>query len=182
MENNVDLIACLPSFLAGYGEIKEILKAEEPEFSLLWDNTKRALYNQFITTADEKGIAGYERLLGLLPESSDSLEQRRARVMSKWLAKLPYTYKALIERLKALCGDDFSLYCDFEKYILRLLVHFREYSSFLEVKKLFREMLPANIFYVAVNSVSASMDGRARLYSSVALSRKHKRILVNVKR
>lgn len=178
----MDLIARLPPFLTKYGEMKEILKAEEPEFSLLWDNTKRAICNQFITTADEKGIAGYERLLSILPESTDSLEQRRARVMSKWLARLPYTYKALIERLKALCGDDFSLYCDFENYTLRLLVHFRAYSSFLEVKKLLREMLPANIFYVAVNSVSADMDGRARLYSSVALSRKYKRISVNVKR
>lgn len=182
MKNNVDLIACLPPFLTKYGEMKEILMAEEPEFSLLWDNTKKALYNQFITTADEKGVAGYERLLGLLPESSDSLEQRRSRIMNKWLAKLPYTYKALIERLKTFCGDDFSLSCDFENYSLRLLVHFREYSSFLEVKKFLREMLPANIYYVAVNSVSADMDGRARLYSSVALSRKYKRISVNVKR
>lgn len=182
MENNVNLVAFLPPFLAEYGEIKEILKAEKPEFSLLWDNTKRALYNQFITTADEKGIAGYERLLGLLHESSDSLEQRRARIMNKWLAKLPYTYKALIERLKTFCGDDFSLFCDFENYTLSLLVHFREYGSFLEVKKLLREMLPANIFYVAVNSVIANMDGRAGLYSSVALGGKHKRISVNVKR
>ena len=182
MKSNVDLTAYLPPFLTRYGEMKEIIKAEEPEFSLLWDNAEKALGNGFISTANEKGIANYERLLSLLPEKSDSLEQRRARVMSKWLAKLPYTRKALIERLGTLCGGDFSLDCRFEEYTLKVLVHFRQYNDFLEVKKLLREMLPANIYYVVSNSVGLDMEGCARVYSSVALSGKHKRITVNVKR
>lgn len=182
MKSNVDLIVYLPPFLAEYEELREILKAEEPELSLLWDNTEKTLYNQFITTADENGIAAYERLLNLLPESSDSPEQRRARVMSKWLAKLPYTYKALIERLGALCGNDFSLKCNFEKYSVTAMVHFRKYSDFLQVRKLFMEMLPANIYWTVTNSVSVPMEGEAAAYSAAALWRKYRRISVNVQR
>lgn len=182
MKNNVDLIVYLPPFLAEYEELREILKAEEPELSLLWDNTEKALFNQFITTADKNGIAAYERLLNLLPESSDSLEQRRARVMSKWIAKLPYTYKALIERLGALCGNDFSLNCNFENYSLTAMVHFRKYSDFLQVKRLFKEMLPANIYWTIINSVGVPMEGGAGVYSTLALWGKHRRISVNVQR
>lgn len=182
MENNVDLIAYLPPFLAEYEELREILKAEEPELSLLWDNARSVIYNQFITTADENGIAAYERLLSLLPESSDSLEQRRARVMSKWLAKLPYTYKALIERLGALCGNDFSLKCNFEKYSVSAVVHFRKYSDFLQVKRLFKEMMPANIYWAVINSVGVPMEGGAEVYAALALWGKHRRISVNVQR
>lgn len=182
MENNVDLIACLPPFLADYKEIGEILRAEEPELSLFWDKAGKVLYNQFITTADEKGIGDYERLLSLMPESSDSLERRRARVMSKWLAKLPYTYKALIERLAALCGNDFSLNCDFERYSMTALVHFRKYSDFLQVKGLFGEMLPANIRWVITNSVSVPTESGAMAYCGAAVWRKRRRISVNVQR
>lgn len=182
MKGEVDLNAYLPPFLTRYGEMREILGAEEPEFTLLWDKAARALDNQFIDSADEKGLESFERLLGLQPEKSDSPEQRRTRIVSKWRSKLPYTYKALTERLALLCGGDFSAEPRFEEYALRITVHFRRYGDFLEVKKLLHEMLPANIYCVVNNSVGVTAEGGAAVYSAFLLSGKHKRISVNVKK
>ena len=95
MIREVDLVSYLPPFLAGYRELREALAAENPEFALAWDAADRALRNEFIDTADEYGIARFEGMLGILSSRGDALEDRRARVRSRWFTALPYTYRML---------------------------------------------------------------------------------------
>ena len=78
---DVDLVSYLPPFMADYKEIRETLKAEDPEFRLIWDASQSVLYNEFIMTADEYGISRYEKMLDLYPAKEDTLESRRAKVL-----------------------------------------------------------------------------------------------------
>ena len=62
MIRKVDLVSYLPPFMAGYREVNIALAAEDPEFVLVWKGTDRVLSNEFITTADEYGIARFEKI------------------------------------------------------------------------------------------------------------------------
>lgn len=171
----------LPRFLLDYREIGAVIGAEEPEFKQLWDAAGSALYNQFIGSADEKGIDRFEKLLGNLSESGKPLEERRARALSKWLVKLPYTFGAFRERVSALCGEDFTLLYDPRNYSLKLNVHLREYGRFAEIKRLVLDMLPANIYCNAINSIVIETEAGAAAYSSPALYGKRKKFSVKIK-
>ena len=60
MIRDVDLVDYyLPTFMQKYNEPVAALKAEEPEFLLVWKAADRVLYNHFISTADDYGISRF---------------------------------------------------------------------------------------------------------------------------
>lgn len=182
MTREVDLASYLPPFMSEYGEINAALEAENPEFQAAWEAADGVLRNEFISTADENGIERFEKMMGLLPSSGDTLEIRRARVMSKWLSRLPYTMKMLINNLRIICGgDDFSVKKKFEGYELHITTHLREYSRVQELARLLDEMIPANMGIVSLNITAINAEGQAVLYSGLKLAGKHKKIRTEVK-
>lgn len=91
---DVHLQNYLPQFMKTYEELTALLDAEDPEFKLLWTAAEHALYNHFITEADEYGISRYEKMLGIIPEEGDTLSARRSRVMLYWIIRSQaYTYR-----------------------------------------------------------------------------------------
>ncbi|MDE7281912.1 MAG: YmfQ family protein [Ruminiclostridium sp.] len=182
MTREVDLVSYLPPFMAEYKEINAVLTAEMPEFEAAWRAVDGVLYNEFISTADEDGIARFEKMTGVLPSQGDTLEIRRARVMNKWLSRLPYTVKMLIAQLRILCGgDDFTVKRKFEGYQIDITTHLREHSRVQELDKLLEEMIPANIKVVSINITAVKADGEAVVYSAIGLSGIHKKIKAEVK-
>lgn len=182
-KGKVDLLSYLPTFLREYEETKAALNAENPEFELLWREANGVLSNGFIHTADEWGIKRFEKLLGILPDPDSDLEARRSIVLSKWLSKLPYTYRMLLKQLEIICGDDFSVTKRFEEeYFLRVVTHLRDYGKALEVKKLLDEMIPANMRPDYYNSVTFKADKSPVLYTGVKAWGKHKRVKAAVSR
>ena len=102
---DIDLLSYLPPFMAAYRELSAGLRAEEPEFRLLWQGAHRVLVNQFVLTADDFGLKRYETLLHLLPAPGDSIETRRARILAALMRHPPYTITWLRAWLDGLCGE-----------------------------------------------------------------------------
>lgn len=103
---DIDLLSYLPPFMAAYRELSAGLRAEEPEFWLLWQGAHRVLVNQFVLTADDFGLKRYETLLHLLPAPGDSIETRRARILAALMRHPPYTITWLRAWLDGLLGAD----------------------------------------------------------------------------
>lgn len=138
----------LPPFMQEYKEPVATLDAEQPEFQLVWKVSNRVLYNHFISTADEYGIARFERILGILPSVEDTLENRRARVQNRWFNIAPYTIRVLVKKLTELLGGDhnFSIWADFANtYELILTVYSTNDSQVDEIKFLLDTTVPMNI-------------------------------------
>ena len=182
MTREVDLVSYLPPFLAEFKEIAVTLEAENPEFVLVWNAAERVLQNEFIETADEYGISRFEKVIGLVPSNEDTIESRRARIMSKWLSTLPYTLKILIKNLTVLCGgNDFKVNADFNNYNIRVTTHLRLYSQVQELKELLERMIPANIVIKSFNSIIIFADGEAVIYTKVNTVGIHKKRRVEIK-
>ena len=169
MIREVDLVSYLPPFVAEYKETNLTLTAENPEFVLVWKAADRALKNEFIATADEYGISRFEKILHILPSRDDTLESRRSRVQSRWFTSLPYTWRMLIQKLIALCGeDDFTITKQFDFYRIDLDVHLELFGQVEELERIIETMLPCNMVMDAENRIQA--DGDTNLYAGGVLS------------
>lgn len=148
MIREVDLVSYLPPFMQTYKEPVVALEAENPEFVLVWKAADKVLKNHFISTADEYGISRFEKLLGIFPESSESIETRRVRVMSRWFYSIPYTIRMLSLKLLKILGKDynFSIWSNFKDgYELILTVYTINDSQVAELRHVLDVMVPENI-------------------------------------
>ncbi len=155
MTKEIDLVGYLPPFLAEYSEMKETLKAEEPEFKLLWDGTDKILKNEFIETADEYGISRFEKLLDILPFDGENLEARRSTVRTRWFKALPYTLRQFINKLVTLCGgNDFTVVKNFDFYEIKVITNLEMFGNVNDLKHLFDTMLPCNMTIDSKNDIN----------------------------
>lgn len=93
-----------PSVIMNIDEIAQIYEAEEKvgnQFDEAIQDVDRDIY---IEDATETGIARREKILNITPQDTDTIEERRFRVKTKWNDTYPYTYIDLLQRLDTLLG------------------------------------------------------------------------------
>ena len=98
------LINYLPYVVRDYAEFQGITGAEQPEFENAWAAVDDLLNNQFIKTAGNLGLSRWEKILGITPKGTDTLDDRRFRVLTRLNEELPYTLPQLRVILESLCG------------------------------------------------------------------------------
>lgn len=168
MTKEVDLVSYLPPFMAEFKEIAVTLEAENPEFVLVWNAADRVLQNEFIETADEYGIARFENILHILPSTEDTLESRRARVQARWFNTIPYTLKAFIAKLVALCGDsDFTITKEYQNYTIEILTNLELFGQVEELERIIESMIPCNMIVISENEIPCDAAGFAFIAGGV---------------
>ena len=98
------LIDYLPYAMRDFKEYEGIMESEQPEFDQAWNNADDLLNNQFISTAGNVGLSRWEKILEITPKGTDSLEDRRFRILTRINEELPYTLPQLRNILETLCG------------------------------------------------------------------------------
>jgi hypothetical protein len=96
----------LPPILLKTYEFPLLCETEQPEIDRLRDAADAVLDAQFISTAGETAIARYERIFGITPMDTDTLAERRFKVLAKINAQLPFSVRRLRQQLATLCGED----------------------------------------------------------------------------
>lgn len=168
MAKYINLIEYLPPFIADYREMQEIMSAENPEFVLTAKEYDRLLDNQFIISCDEVGISRFEKILGIVPTANDTLQSRISRVLIRWNDTVPYTWKAFLQKLQTLCGDDFEVIPDWNNYTLKIITHLDLYGQVDELENILEYMPPSNILINANNTLNYMGSGCLFLGSGAA--------------
>lgn len=91
MNNKYELLNYMPDYYQGVYEMEELLKSESLTLKDLEDSHLRTLLNEFVSTADAKGISLFESQLGIVPDENDTLEMRRNKVLMYVLPPRPIT-------------------------------------------------------------------------------------------
>ena len=76
-----------------------LCNTEQREFDRLNTAVDEVLDTQFVSTAGERGIARYEKIFGITPMDTDTLDERRFRVLAKINAQLPFSIRRLRQQL-----------------------------------------------------------------------------------
>jgi len=167
--NKIDLKEYLPPFLREYKELRAVMETENPEFETAWKATRRVLDNEFLETADEYGIARFEKLLCIIPSKDDTLESRRARVYSRWFTELPYTLRMFVKKVELMAGgSEFSITKDYEHYRVQVDTGFELFGQVDELERLIELMFPCNITADVRNTIRCKAQFRQSVGGAVS--------------
>ena len=146
MQLKVDILGYLSPMFRKYKEYKVIAQAINPELDLLWNEIMRAQNNQFIDSSDEYGVSRKEKIIGITPKDTDSLEDRKFRLNAREIDKLPYTIRTLKRKLSSLCGEDgYKLNIDYNNFTISIQIALTSKSAYSEVEELLDKMIPENM-------------------------------------
>ena len=129
-----------------YAEFQGIMGSEQPEIEKAWNTTDDLLDNQFIPTAGNMGLSRWEKILGITPKGTDSLEDRRFRILTRINEELPYTLPQLRNILETLCGKgNYSADVEEGTYQLLVKIGLAAKNNFNDVESLLNRVVPQNM-------------------------------------
>lgn len=141
-----NILEYLPDVFAEVKEMKVHAQAERPEIERLWNGCDTAYNDQFLYNMTVNGCERWEKILGISNKGTDSLADRRFRIINRVNASLPYTYRMLEAKLIQMCGKDgYELAYRPESYTMRVRVALTRRNQLNEVHDLLLEMLPLNV-------------------------------------
>lgn len=136
----------LPPILLRTYEFPLLCETEQPEIDRLHDAADAVLDAQFISTAGETAIARYEKIFGITPMDTDTLDERRFKVLTRINTQLPFSVRRLRQQLATLCGaDGYKLELDGDRYTLTVKVALTAKRNQQAVEELLADIVPANM-------------------------------------
>lgn len=87
-------------------EFTAIADAENPEFNYLWEKTYGLVDEYFIKTATEYGVSRMEKILNIVPLASETLNERKDKILWKLNLRIPYTMRFLKNILTSMVGEE----------------------------------------------------------------------------
>jgi hypothetical protein len=109
----------------------------------LWDDV-------FLETMDETKAARWEKMLGLNPLDTDTLSERRFRVQTKVLERMPYTYRVILRKLETLCPSGIIWLVDTDAQILVVKVALASKNMRADIEELLENVIPLNMIYTVI--------------------------------
>lgn len=131
-------------------EFKEIARVESEQLDSVKNQFNKILNNQFVIIADSDGVAMFESLYGIIPESSDSLEFRKERVLNRIQLQPPFTIRYLEQQLDKIIGKGkYTVEINYDKYTLIINSAAENQAYAQEVAVIVGKVKPANILFVS---------------------------------
>lgn len=116
-------VTYLPDVLKEIQDFSAFGQAIDPETDQIRTRMIGAAEECFPQSASEAGIARFENMFGIRPDASDSLEQRRFRILGRFRNLPPFSMGWLREKLAADCGiGNFSVFEDVHQSLLRVSI------------------------------------------------------------
>ena len=104
--------------------------------------------NIFLDRMDEGTCKRWEGILDITAFDDDTLEDRRFRIKSKILEKLPYSYRVIIKKMDVLCPDGYTFIVDDDRLSVEAKLSLKSKKMINDVDELFDKVLPLNMTYV----------------------------------
>lgn len=101
----VDINTYWATIVKDTAQFGQIAVAENPEFNRLSECIFRALKDSFIHSATEYGVKRWESMLQIAPSAGETLEERKARILTYLNLKLPYTWRVLKQLIEGIVGE-----------------------------------------------------------------------------
>lgn len=148
MYREIDLGNYLPPITKETKEFKEVVKTENPEFNLLRGYIEDAFDDQFIMDATEYGVKRWEKILKIYPATTDTLLNRKYRILVYLNRKIPYTYRVMLNQLVQFFGAE-NIDIDLQHTIYKLNISIKtfDYELFKTAMDEINIMKPCNLIF-----------------------------------
>ena len=161
-----------PEVIQAIKEFKAIAAAEDPEITEVWSSIDDVFSDQYIESATLNGVKRLEAMLGIVPRATETVEDRKFTILTKWNEQLPYTDKSLRQRLDTLCGTDgYTMTVGILDYTVTVRVELTAKNQFDAVGDLLDKVVPMNMIididlrYNQNSTLSAFTHGQLSVYT-----------------
>jgi|LSQX01.1.fsa_nt_gb hypothetical protein len=161
------LIDYIPTVLKEVKQYQALTYGEQPEIYTLFNGIQSALDNQFVETSTEYGVKRWEKILGIIPKATDSLDARKTQVLIRLNGQLPYTLTAFRNMLISLYGNNFELITNLNEYKMELITHLEEVGGVDNLRYLIQSVVPANLVMISNNNLECVARGQIHFGSGV---------------
>lgn len=137
------IVEYLPPVIGKIREMQEICRVEQPYFNEATAEIENILCRAFVSRADEKGIARFEKVYGITPNAEETIEQRRVNILIRNIKRnislsevltILYNYTANVE-----------LECDYNKDEAIITLK-DETTDIAIIYKALDEIAPLNVY------------------------------------
>jgi len=133
-----------PRYIQELVEFQQIARAEQPEFEQAAHDVRKAAYDFFLVSLTEYGCSRWEKIMGISVEPSCTLQDRRDRILLKYLDHTPYTYRTLLKYLNTV-SKDVTVNLDNDAYSLFIRIALEGHNQRDTLLAVLRQMIPANL-------------------------------------
>lgn len=143
---DIALLDSLPLIYHPIQDFRAMTNTCGMELSEVYSGIRYILDNQFISGASEATLAKWEKYLRVTPNGTDTLEERRFRILAKLNDLPPYTDKYLEAKLTELCGsDNFHITRDYSNFKITIELSLDSLANTETVESIIRSIIPANL-------------------------------------
>ncbi len=135
-----------PPVIQRIRDMQEIARVQQPMIDELWDSVSWLMENQFIDSATEEAVILWEKELGIVPNASDTLRQRKARLKIKWVPHNRFTVSWLHEWLCSATGRNDIQWPYVPENTYGLLVHLPVETNWQAIYRDLELYKPCNIY------------------------------------
>ncbi len=146
MLREILLLKKLPPILQSCREFQTIDQTETAELNKLWAAIEAVRDDQYIPSLTINGIKRWEKILKITPKATNTIDERKFRILNRVNESLPFTYRFLENQFTILCGENgYRLQLDHGNYSLVVRVELTSKSKLDDIGALLKRVVPANI-------------------------------------
>ena len=137
-----------PEVIIQIPDIKQTYEAVDKQMEKLKAAVDQMEDDIFLESMGEEKIKLWEKMLGIKPLDDDTLSDRRFRIQSKVLEKLPYSYRVVVRKLTALAPDGMKITRSDKNVTVKLAIASKK--KIKDVAELLEVTLPLNMNYEVI--------------------------------
>jgi hypothetical protein len=139
-----------PDYLLNMPEFEVLQTIQDKWTQKIVDAVESLEDNIFILTSDVDGVKRREGILDITPLDTDTLDERRYRILLQWYDTFPYTEYDLRDRLSRLCPNgDYILNIDLDLQKIEVRLGLSNKKNYAEMLALINELVPLQIIISA---------------------------------
>jgi len=135
----------LPNILQEVRDFQCLMGQYQEAFMKLWDQERETEENFYLETADERGLAHWERILAITKRPGSSVQERRQIIFARQSQTTPYNWGSLLTFLTVLLGSSEAYEAKLEGFTLRIVLKPAFRGMRADVWERLRQVVPANI-------------------------------------
>lgn len=142
----------MPLFYDNVLEMSIIANTQDNVLNVLEDDLELLMDRQFAKRTDEEGVAYYESLLGIVPDTTtETLTFRRSRLLNRLSLTAPFSMAFLRSVLDNTIGvNRWEAHINYDEYTLYVESSAADQQWFAELVRVINMIKPANIAFVNV--------------------------------
>lgn len=154
----ISLATFLPPVTRDSKDVQELMRIEDMELQALWEAMCDIFYNQFISTMTAYGLQQWEKIFDVMPKASDTLQDRRTRILQLLIGTRPYTVLSFQAILDNIYGPgNVTIHVDNDKYEFWMELTADMMRKNMSIREFAETIVPKNLLILISNTQNATL-------------------------